>query len=114
MTILETSKEFTKREQFLMTKSNSILSVKDVADGEELKVTGYLIFEDTNSKGEVTNILSILGENKGFEVVWSCQSQTFKDMFFDIYTIFDGADFTIRKTSGKSKAGREFVTCDLV
>ena len=115
MMIISMSKEdFTKVELYRMTKSPAIVSVKAVEDGETMEPRGWLTFEDEDSKGETSYMLSIIGTgNDGQEVVWCCQSQTFKNNFMDLWNMFDGAPFTLKKISGVSKAGREYVSCDL-
>lgn len=110
----KSSESFTKAEIYRMTKSPSIVSVKTVADYTTMSPIGWLTFDDENNKGEVSHMLSIIGVGEdGQEVVWSCQSQTFKDNFMDLWNMFDGEPFTLIKLSGKSKAGREYVNCDL-
>lgn len=115
MTITTMSSEnFTKSELYRMTKSPSIVSVKTVADGTTMSPIGWLTFDDENNKGEVSHMLSIIGVGEDDqEVVWSCQSQTFKDNFMDLWELFKGDNFKIKKLSGQTKAGREYVNCDL-
>lgn len=110
MTIKFMSKEFSKADQYMMTKSPSIISVKDVPDDTLLEVDGYLEYEDENARGEVAEMLSIKGIDG---TVWSCQSATFKRNFKDIANIFGDEIFTIKKISGVTNAGRDFVNCDL-
>ena len=107
----EMSRVFNKRELYLMTISPSITSVKDLPDGTKITVAGTLKFEDVKEDdGEVVNILSIITpDNK----VYSCQSATFKRSILDIAGIMDGEPFTVIKTSGKTRAGRDFVNCVL-
>ena len=111
MRIIEKSKELTKEQTYLLTKSPSVLPVKDIEDGSELTVVAFLTYEDVNSKGETSNILSIMGENNE---VWACQSETFKRSFNDLVEIMGVDGFTIKKLSGTTKAGRPYVNCDLV
>lgn len=115
MTITTMSSEnFTKAELYRMTKSPSIVSVKAVPDGTTMTPIGWLTFDDENNKGEVSHMLSIIGLGEDDqEVVWSCQSQTFKDNFMDLWELFNGDTFKIEKLSGETKAGREYVNCDL-
>lgn len=110
----KSSESFTKAELYRMTKSPSIVSVKSVADGTTMTPIGWLTFDDENNKGEVSHMMSIIGVGEDDqEVVWSCQSQTFKDNFMDLWELFKGDNFKIKKLSGKTKAGREYVNCDL-
>lgn len=110
----KSSESFTKAELYRMTKSPSIVSVKTVADGTTMTPIGWLTFDDENNKGEVSHMMSIIGIGEDDqETVWSCQSQTFKNSFFDLWELFKGDTFRIKKLSGKTKAGREYVNCDL-
>lgn len=105
------SREFSEVEQYLMTIASSIVSMKDVPDGTHITVDGILTFEDTKeSTGEIAEILSIITPEKE---VFSCQSSTFKRSIRDISNIMKGKSFTIVKTSGKTKAGRDFINCEL-
>ena len=60
--------------------------------------------------GEVVNIVSIIDDEKN---VYSFQSKTFKRSLNDIAMICKDKPFTIIKTSGKTKAGRDFINCIL-
>lgn len=104
------SREFDKVETYLMTSAPSIVSMKNVDDGEKLMVTGYLIFNDVKPTGESSEILSLITDDKK---VYSCQSATFKRSLQDIAKLFDGEPFTIVKISGFTKAGREYINCVL-
>lgn len=111
ITIKETSREFDKVEQYLMTVSPAMKSMKDVEDGTKITVAGALMFEDTKENtGETVEVLSIITPDKQ---VYSCQSATFKRSLKDIANIMDGQEFTIIKTSGKTKAGRDYIDCQL-
>lgn len=114
MTITGTSKELTAQEIYLMTKSPSIKTVNSVTDGDTLAIYAHLTFEDTNAKGQASDLLSLMGtDSTGETVVWTCQSETFKRNFRDLAEIFGEEPFTIVKISGVTKAGKDFVNCDL-
>lgn len=119
MTITKKSREFTKQEQYLMTKSPSILTVKSVPDLTELKVLGWLTFDDVDSKGKESEMLAVLGEQLDKEsgelitVTWCCQSATFKRSFFDLVEIFGNEMFSIKKLSGITRSDKDYVNCDL-
>ena len=105
------SREFTEVEQYLMTIAPSIQSVKDVEDGTYITVDGVLEFTDIKENtGEAVDIMSIITPDKH---VYSCQSATFKRSIHDISNIMNGKQFTVIKTSGKTKAGRDFINCVL-
>ena len=109
--IKECSREFSEIEQYLMTIAPSIISMKDVPDGTHIIIDGILTFEDTKeSTGETCDILSVITPEKK---VYSCQSSTFKRSIRDISNIMKGKPFTVIKTSGKTKAGRDFINCEL-
>lgn len=110
ITIKETSRQFTEVEQYLMTIAPSIISLKDVADGEKITVDGVLIFEDSKDGNDPVDIMSIITPEKK---VYSCQSATFKRSIEDIANIMQGKPFTVIKTSGLTKAGRSFINCVL-
>lgn len=113
MTILKTSRDFTNVEKYLMTQDPGIMSVKDVPDSTSMDVSGYLLYEDQNAKGETSELLSVIGSVDGTTKVWCCQSATFKRSFEQMFELFEGEPFAIIKTSGVSKAGKNYVDCRL-
>lgn len=111
ITIKSTSREFTEVEQYLMTIAPSIVSLKDVADGEHITVNGILTFDDVKENtSECVEVMSIITPDKK---VYSCQSATFKRSIKDIASIMKEKQFTVIKTSGKTKAGRDYINCVL-
>ena len=55
-----------------------------------------------------------MGErDDGRQEVWCCQSQTFKDSFYEIANLFGEDQFGITKISGVSKSDRPYVDCKL-
>lgn len=113
MTILKTSRDFTNVEKYLMTHDPGIMSVKDVPDFTRMDVSGYLLYEDQNAKGETSELLSVIGSVDGTTKVWCCQSATFKRSFEEIFELFEEKPFSIIKTSGVSRAGKNYVDCRL-
>lgn len=109
--IKQCSREFSDVEKYLMTIAPSIISMKNVPDGTHITIDGILTFEDTKeTTGEIADILSVITPEKK---VYSCQSVTFKRSIRDISIIMKNKPFTIVKTSGKTKAGRDFINCEL-
>lgn len=109
--VKEMSRDFSEVEQYLMTIAPSIVSMKDVDDGEHITVDGILVFEDVKENtGEAVEVMSIITPEKK---VYSCQSATFKRSIKDISNIMKGKTFTVVKTSGKTKANRDFINCVL-
>lgn len=109
--IREMSREFNEVEQYLMTIAPSIISLKDVEDGEHITVDGILTFENVKEgTGETVNIMSIITPDKK---VYSCQSATFKRSINDIANIMKDKSFTVIKTSGKTNNNRDYINCEL-
>ena len=109
--IKEMSREFNEVEQYLMTIAPSIISLKDVEDGEHITVDGIMVFEDVKEgTGETVIIMSIITPDKK---VYSCQSATFKRSINDIANIMKDKSFTVIKTSGKTKSNRDYINCVL-
>lgn len=105
------SREFTEVEQYLMTIAPSIHTIKDIEDGTHITVDGVLEFTDIKENtGEAVDVMSIITPDKQ---VYSCQSATFKRSIRDISNIMKGKQFTVIKTSGVTKSGRDFINCVL-
>ena len=107
--IINQSRELSNQELYLLTMSPKSESVKKHV-GERIDVSAWLLFEDVDKKsGEVHSVLSVLTpENDVFNTI----SPTFQSDFMDMAELFHN-DFSFEIISGKSKAGREFVTCAL-
>lgn len=111
ITIINQRRELTKVEQYLMTLSPSIKTIKDVEDGTKITVKSFIVYEDIKEDETSVNILSILTPDNS---VYATNSATFKRAFTDIAEIMDTEEtFTIIKTSGTSKNGRPYVNCEL-
>lgn len=78
------------------------------ADGT-FPVDAFLLYEDVNSKGEEQRVLSIISGGRKLDTI----STTFIREFEAIADIMDGDPFSIVIIHSTSKAGREFVTCEL-
>ena len=96
---------------YKLTKAPSInlQRMTDEQSAAAYPVDAYLYYEDTNSKGDVVNVLAILSGS----VVISTVGKTFIDSFFQIVDIMDGDPFTIRVYTGESKNKRKFFDCVL-
>lgn len=111
ITVKESSREFNEVETYLMTIAPSIITMKDVPEGEKIAVDGFLIFEDVKENtGETVEVMSIITPEKK---VYSCQSATFKRSVKDIHGIMKGKPYTIIKINGKTNNGRDFINCIL-
>ena len=110
ITIIDSSREMTKIENYKMTMSPEINTLKDVADGTIIEVADWLTFVETKENGDEVEILSILAKDGQ---TYSCQSATFKNSFHDIDSIMCGDPYSIKKISGTTKAGRPYIDCVL-
>lgn len=108
--VYPTEKADDKRYVYKLTKARS-KAIKEFNDGDTIQVAGYCEYEDVNAKGENYNILCIMDENGN---TFSTISATFCNSFDDITCIMNGEDFAIKIVKGKTKAGRDFVNCELV
>ena len=109
-TIIKSNKELTKRESYKLTLDPSIKKMKDFI-GVQIEVSAYCFYKDVNKDGKEVEVLSIMDKDGG---VCATNSDTFKRDFMNIADLMDGDDYTIEIIRGKSKAGREFITCTLV
>ena len=103
------SRELNNQELYLLTMSPKADSVKNHV-GERIEVSAWVVYEDVDKKsGEVHDVLSVLTPDNE---VFSSISPTFQSDFLDMAELFHN-EFAFEVISGKSKAGREFVTCAL-
>lgn len=110
ITIKETSKDFDKVAIYRMTLDNNITSCKDLPDGTEIEVDGYIEFIDTKDDGKEQTVFSIMATDGK---VYACTSQTFARNIRDIAEIYEGKPFTVVKSSGVTKAGKDFILASL-
>lgn len=103
------TKEFTPVEKYLLTVAPTIKTVKTLQDGDVINVAGYLEFVDEKEDGTAAELMSIITTDNA---VYSTQSVTFKRSIKDIEAIMQ-FPFPVKKISGQSKAGRNFVDCVL-
>lgn len=104
------SKEFTKVELYRMTRDNAIVSCKDVEDGTEITVTGYIEYTDDKGDGKTEEVFAMLADDG---TCYACTSKTFARNVKEIAEIIGEFPFTIVKGSGTSKAGKAFIMCSL-
>lgn len=103
------TKEFTGIEKYLMTTAPTIKSVKTLQDGDVINVAGYIEFIDEKEDGTTAELMSIITTDK---TVYSTQSVTFKRSIKNIEAVMQ-FPFPVKKISGQSKAGRNYVDCVL-
>ena len=102
--------ELDQRTIYKMMKSPEVKKMSD-ADGSVLEVAAWIVYSDTDSRtGETREILTIqTTDGELFATV----SGVFQREFKDITKYFGDDVGMIKVTSGKSKAGRQFLTCSV-
>ena len=108
MEIKEQSRQFSKPETYKLTRGQSI-NCKD-AIGTSFEPTGYMIYEEENSKGELVEILAVISKQGN---VYSTMSATFKREFKYLWDLMDGDEFTLAVIGGVTKNNRDYVSCTL-
>lgn len=108
MNVLVRSRDFSKVEEYKLTRGDSI-NINSLPDGQPLEVLDFIIYEDDNKKFGQVKVLSISTPDG----IYSTISQTFIDEFEFIHTLMDGERYTIYKKSGVSKSNQDFVSCTL-
>ena len=102
--------ELDQRTIYKMMKSPDVKKMSDAEDSI-LEVKSWVKYMDTDTKtGEVKEILT-LGTVDG--EMFGTVSETFKREFDDIVSFFGDDVGAIKVISGKSKAGRNFITCSV-
>ena len=97
-----------KKVMYKLTRAKG-QNIKDLENGERVQVDAWALYTDVNTKGTEQTVLAIISGDKKYHSI----SPTFQRDFADIVSLMDGEDFAIIITKATSKAGREFVTCEL-
>ena len=97
-----------KKTMYKLTRAKG-LNIKDLENGERVPVDAWALYTDVNTKGTEQTVLAIISGDKKYHSI----SLTFQRDFAEIVSLMDGEDFAIIITKATSKAGREFVTCEL-
>ena len=102
--------ELDQRTIYKMMKSPDVKKMSD-AEGSILEVAAWVAYNDVDSRtGEIREILTILTtDGEMFGTV----SAVFQREFKDIVKFFGDDVGAIKVISGKSKAGRNFITCSV-
>lgn len=97
-----------KRDTYKLTKSVNN-KVSDL-DGQTVKVKAWAYFEDVDASGEMKEVLAIMSEDGD---TYGTISPVFIREFLDIQEYFEGEPEgdVIEVFTGKTKAGRTFVSC---
>lgn len=108
--IKKSSDELTMKQMYDLTKSPEIQRVSD-NEGALVQVDAWVLYNDTDSIGNVREILSILDNEVG---VVATNSVTFIRDFMEIVEMCADCSVEprhVKISSGTSKAGRKFYTC---
>lgn len=103
-------------EKYLLTASQGMKVIKELEDGDTVKVAMYAVFVDEKDDGDDVTVLTIADEDG---TVFCTNSETFRRSFLEIADVMsdegdtDKGGFVIEKISGQTKAGRPYVNCKL-
>ena len=96
------------RTQYKMMKSPEVKKMSDAVDSI-LEVKSWILYNDIDTKtGEEKEILAV--ETIDGEM-FGTVSSTFKNEFADITNFFGDAVGAIKVVGGKSKSGKNYITC---
>ena len=114
MTIIAKSESITTpMDMYNMTKSPDRSKLSEVS-GQVLELDKWLVYSEPNSKGEEVTLASLTTKDGR---AFTTNSGTFIRDFTSAITMFAeyGSEFhTIQVMNGRSKAGREFITCKVI
>lgn len=108
MEIKRVSRDLSKKEVFKLTDGDAY-KMSDAA-GMVIDIDCWCLYNDLNSKGQEQQVLSIM-DNEGH--IYGTISQTFIQKFMRMVDFFGDELTEVVVKNGTSKAGREFVTCDI-
>jgi hypothetical protein len=111
MEIVKNSKGMDRKKAYQLTHAMSTRKMQDAVDSI-LKIDAWVLYTDVDSKtGEAKDVLAIESDGEIFGTI----SKTFLREFTDIVDAFgDDPELSIRVVAGTSKAGRQFITCEIV
>lgn len=102
-----------KKALYKLTKTPGV-NVKDIEPDRSHPVAAYALYEDdkTGNDGKVTTqtvLAVILGDGDKLQTI----SNTFIRAFMEVVDLMGDEPFAIITRKSTTKAGREFVTCEL-
>ena len=97
-----------KRTLYKLAKSRG-QNVKDLDANSEHPVDAFLLYTYTNSKGDDQTVLTILSGDLKMQTI----SKTFINSFLEIADLMGEDSYSIKIIKDVTKAGREFVSCEL-
>ena len=116
-TIINKSNELNFFEKYALIESPAIISLKNLENGDLICVGSWVEYKTVDNSGNEIICVSIQDANNG--EVYSGQSATFRETFFDIIDkISDYKDeidtIFIEVLHRTSKSGRDYLICALV
>ena len=111
MELIEMSKNVNKKKAYQLTHAMQTRKVQDAIDSV-LPVSAWVRYNDIDTTtGEAKEVVVIESEGEIFGTI----SKTFIREFVDILQAFgEDDDLAIKVVQGTSKAGRKFVSCEIV
>ena len=106
-----TKEPLTKKQIYFATQGKENVSINELEDGFEITPVGYVEFVDTNNAGDEREVFTVIADDGQ---CYSTISKTFRESFLTIRDIMEGEQFSIKKLSGKTKAGRDYIDCELL
>lgn len=100
----------TLKQIYAITHSKTAEQMKNLPDGEVIDPVNFVQYDDENNKGEVNTVLAIVTSDGR---LLTSISHTLQRDFLEMVDNFE-MDFQCRKFSGQTKAGREFVTVEMI
>lgn len=112
MEIIRKTPNITAADLFALTKGSQVRMLKD-AKGETLDIDQYVLYADEQSDGSTVTVLSLKTKEGA---MYATNSGTFIRNFQDILVMYESCGeeppTCFKVGSAKSKAGREYLTCD--
>ena len=113
MEIIKKTEGLTSADLYALTKGNDVRKMSD-AKGEDLDIVKFVLYSDTDIHGEIMTVLAVETTTGGR---YATNSRTFVRNFSDILAIYEAGNENpptrYHVGSGRSKNGREYLTCDI-
>lgn len=113
MKIIKSSNGLTTKEQYRLCMGDGSQKMID-AIGQTMELRAWALYEDVDkATGEVHEVLSIANEDGE---IFSTVSRTFIETFTGMMEFFEAFGETVAAitiTGGKSKNGRQYVSCTI-
>ena len=107
MEIITNTNNYTGKELYKLTKSNSVKRMSDISEDAVVTVNGYVAYVDDDSENTITAIDTPDG-------AYATNSTTFARTLGEIVEIMGEFPIDIMVGHGVSKNGRSFIFADLV